>query len=253
MAIEKVNEPLNKLQMGDVILFHKKGINPGSLGIKLANFFNHGFGQRGWTHTAFYLGNDEVIEAYPQGIQQNKFSERYLQGNYGLLFLRHKSASAEKLKKAAEFCISEKGEPYDTSALLYFIFFNFIPQQFHFLLNIHNFSDHFNEDKKYFCSELVARSYEESGLCCFERKSYKIMPSDFNNPLLFDEIARIDLPKENKLIAGFVYAGYLAASIIAMLLGVVIVLLPGFLIIGILILAGFSTAPKKDGLEVKPR
>ncbi len=238
------NEILNKLQAGDVILFHKKGMNPASLGIKLANFFKNGFGQRGWTHAAFYLGNDEVIEAYPQGIEQNKFSQRYLQNNYGLLFLRHKNAPPERLRKAAEFCITEKGAAYDKSALLYFIFFNFIPQQFHFLLNINHFSDCFNEDKKYFCSELVARSYEESEIPCFEKKSYKIMPSDFNNPLLFDEITRLELPKENKLVSFFVYTGYLLAAIFAMLLGVCVVLLPGFIIIGLLVLTGSSRAKK---------
>ena len=222
-------EILNKLKLGDVIIFHKKGFNPGSLGIKLANFFKNGFRERGWTHAGLYLGEDSVVEAYPKGIVINKFSECYLKNNYHLLVLRHKSAAAEKLRKAADFCISEKGGPYDTSGLWYFILFNFIPQQFHFILNFHNFGDRFNDKTKYFCSELVARGFEEAELGCFERESYKIMPSDFHNPLLFKEIERVNLPEEESAVIRWVkntafYAFYLFTALIAMVLSTTIIL-----------------------------
>ncbi len=222
-------ELLEKLKPGDVVLFHKKGLNPASLPIKLANFFQNGFEQRGWTHAGFYLGGDEVVEAYGDGIQINPVSGRYLKDNYNLLFLRRKNAPPEKLRSALDFCVSEKGEKYDTWGLGYFLVFNFIPQQFHFILNFHGFANRFNNETRYFCSELVARGFQEAGIYCFERESFKIMPSDFNNPLLFEEVGRVALPSDHgpaakvKNAAFFVF--YLLAAVAVMLLSSLLVLL----------------------------
>ena len=246
---------LDKLKLGDVIIFHKKGINPGSLGIKLANFFKNGFRERGWTHAGLYLGDDQVVEAYPQGIVINKFSEKYLQNNYRLLILRHKSASDEKLRKAADFCVSEKGGPYDMSGLWYFILFNFIPQQFHFILNVRNWGDRFNDKTKYFCSELVARGFEEAELSCFERESYKIMPSDFCNRLLFNEIARVELPEEGSPVIGKIKnagfcALYLIAAIFAMVVSTALVLIG----VGVILMAflWMASCVRKQKAEPQP-
>ncbi len=262
LRMQKMKEPvtdskniLGRMKPGDVIIFHKKGINPGSLGIKLANFFKKGFSGRGWTHAGLYLGDDSVIEAYPDGIVTNRFSEKYLQNNYGLLALRHKNAADEKLRKAMDFCVSEKGEAYDKGALLYFILLNFIPQQFHFILNVRNFSDRLNDKTKYFCSELVARGFEEAGLGCFERVSYKIMPSDFCNPLLFEEIARVELPKEGNaftrgVINVFVFALYLLAAVLAMLVSTFLILVVlGIPVAVFLLLAALAAGIKKQAKE----
>ncbi len=233
---------LNKLKLGDVILVCKKGINPGSLAIKLANFFKNGYKERGWTHAAVYVGNGEVIEALQkEGVVKRNFKDVYLNGDFSLLVLRHKNASDEKLQKAVTFYLQEKDDQYDLIGLGYFLLFNLTPPQLHFILNIGGLGDRLNQRDKYFCSELVSRGYQEASIYCFEEASYKIMPSDFNNPLLFETLGHIDASsKENKLIHAFktclYFLIYLFFAIFVSLLAIVLELIILALILGAIML-----------------
>ncbi len=180
-----------KLAVGDVIVVNQIGFKLStSLFIKLANFLKNGYKDRGWTHSAVYIGEGKIMEALaaPIGVVENNLRDTYLQGTHNFLILRHKNATEDRLRKVAEFCISEKGKKYDSRGIGYFLILNIIPTQLHFLLKIHSWGEKFNDKGKFFCSELVSRGFQEAGLYCFEEESYKIMPADFNNPLLFDVV-----------------------------------------------------------------
>jgi hypothetical protein len=249
---------IDKLKLGDVILVCKKGINPGSLAIKLANFFKNGYRERGWTHAAVYVGNGEIIEALQkEGVVKRKFKDVYLNGNFNLLALRHRNASDEKLQKAVKFYLEEKDEKYDFIGLGYFLLFNLTPPQLHFILNIGSLGDRLNQLDKYFCSELVSRGYQEAMVYCFEEASYKIMPSDFNNPYLFETIGRINITrKENKLIHAFktclFFSMYLFFAVLVSLLAIALELLVITAIIGTIMLAMAAIGAIKAKLAAKP-
>jgi hypothetical protein len=175
------------MKPGDVIVVSQRGVHfDSSLCIKLANFCKNGYQSRGWTHSAMYVGNDYVIEAFPGGIQKNKFSEGYLNSDYDFLILRHKNATDEQLNRAVQFCVSEDNEKYDSQGIMYFVLINLVPPQLHFLLGFDSIADRLHQNGKFFCSELVSKGFEQAGIYCFQDQSYKIMPADFNNPLLFD-------------------------------------------------------------------
>ncbi|MDD4957348.1 MAG: hypothetical protein PHH49_04990 [Candidatus Omnitrophica bacterium] len=246
----------DKIQPGDVILTCGKGVVLSSLLIKVANFFKRGYASRGWTHAALYLGKDEVVEAFPGGIVRRNFTEAYLGGNFELLVLRRKNITQESLGKMIDFCVNEKGEKYDFRGLVYFLLFNLLPHQFHFLLDNKFMGGRFNVEEAYFCSELIATGFEEAGVYCFEREPYKVMPIDYFNTLLFEKIAILEFPKkENKIIWHckkiVFFTTYLIAAIlfplILILIGIGIILLLSWvvhLIVALLLL--LSKKAEKD-------
>ena len=250
---------------GDVILTNGRNFEWGSLPIKIANFFSRGYKERGWTHAALYIGNGNVVEAFPGGIVQRNFADSYLSGKYNLLILRHKKASEEAIKKAIDFCIHEEGAKYDWRALTYFLLFNFLPVGLHFIIDNDFIGARFNVNDSYFCSELVASGFKEADAYCFEREPYKVMPIDFNNYLWFDIVDKIDLPKiENqtwhKVKIVVFYSLYLFAAIIfpliTILLGILVIVVGiAFSISAIValsaIISGALTSRKKTEKSIK--
>lgn len=193
-------EILNKIKIGDVVLTCGKGVHLSSLLIKLGSFFKKGYKERKWTHAAMYIGEGKVAEALPDGIVVRDLKEAYLNGNYELLFLRHKNAPQDKLKKAAEFCARAHKKKYDFRALIYFLLYNLTPPQIHFIWENDFIGELFNVNDSYFCSELVSNGFLDAEIYCFERDPYKIMPVEFNNELLFEKVDEVKFPEENKII-----------------------------------------------------
>ena len=231
---------LSQLRVGDVVLTCVKGVNPFSLFIKIGNFFKKGYKDRGWTHAAIYTGDGKVAEAFPKGIVVRDFKEAYLNGNYELLVLRHKNASEDKLKKAADFCVKADKKPYDSRALIYFLLYNLTPSQIHFIWENDFIGECFNVNDSYFCSELVSNGFLNAGLYCFQKDPYKIMPLEFYNELIFEKVAKLKLPQSNRIFhtikAFFFWIIYLVSSI----LFVVVMWVIAALIIVLLAVAAFG-------------
>lgn len=213
------NPIIDKLVPGDIVLTNGKGINLGSLPIKLANFFIRGYKERHWTHSALYIGDNQIVEAFPGGIVKRNFEESYLNENFELLILRHNNASQAILQEAVGFCKNSVSKGYDFRALLYFLFYNLTPPQIHFIWGDAFLGKCFNLRDAYFCSELVSTGLLVAGVYCFEREPYKVMPIDFNNKLLFDEVAKVEFPrKENSFIhsikAAFFWSLYMVIAVL---------------------------------------
>lgn len=257
-AIEK------KLSLGDVIIVNEIGFKLStSLFIKLANFLKNGYRDRGWTHSALYIGDGNIIEAFPTGIVVRSFKDAYLQGTHNFLILRHKNCSREKLEQVVKYCLSEKGKKYDTRGIIYFLVLNLIPRQLHFILKINSWAEKFNEKDKFFCSELVSKGYQEGGLYCFEEESYKIMPADFNNRLLFDLIHMEKKIKGSKIwrsikdcVFGVIYF-FIAFGIYSLVVWLVLLIQKFFIgialfilsAIGLLVISLVQTIKKKQAIE----
>ena len=204
----------------------------GSLPIKLANFFQRGYKERHWTHAALYIGDGQIVEAFPGGIVKRDLEESYLKGDFELLILRHKNASQSNLQKTIDFCKNSVSKGYDPRALLYFLFYNLTPPQIHFIWGDAFLGKCFNLRDAYFCSELVCTGLLVAGVYCFEREPYKVMPIDFNNMLLFDTVTKVEFPyKESRFIhsikAAFLWSLYI---IIAMFFFLILMVAAIFLI-----------------------
>jgi hypothetical protein len=218
------------IKPGDAILTNGKGIRWGSLPIKLANFFNRGYKERHWTHAALYIGDGQVVEAFPGGIVKRDLKESYLKGDFELLILRHKNASQSSLQKTIDFCKNSVSKGYDFRALLYFLFYNLTPPQIHFIWGDAFLGKCFNLRDAYFCSELICTGLLVAGVYCFEREPYKVMPIDFYNKLLFDTVTKVELPyKENRFIhsikAAFLCSLYMITAILFFLILLVVAIL----------------------------
>jgi len=219
----------DKLKRGDVILTSGRGFALGSLPIKIANFFKRGYRDRGWTHAALYIGNGEVVEAFPGGIVKRNFKDSYLNEKFDLLVLRARKIDQSALEKAVAFCVSEESKKYDFRALVYFLLYNVMPHGLHFVLEKDFIGDCFNVNNSYFCSELIATGLKEADGYCFEKDPYKVMPIDFYNSLWFDEVEKAVKPEKLSLwfhvkSAFFRLMYFLAAIIFPFLLFFVAVL-----------------------------
>lgn len=254
---------LNQLKVGDVFLTCVKGVNPFSLFIKVGNFFKRGYKDRGWTHAAIYIGDGKVAEAFPKGIVVRDFKEAYLNGNYELLVLRHKNATEDKLRKAANFCANADKKPYDSRALIYFLLYNITPSQIHFIWENDFIGKCFNVNDSYFCSELVSNGFLDAGLYCFQKEPYKIMPVEFYNDLIFEKAAELKLPQGNRIVhtikAFLFWITYSISSLLFLiimwliaLLAIVLLALVGLGLVSIVVVIIGSLKKATAPVESKP-
>ncbi len=179
-----MNEVLNELQPGDIVLTAQKGFILTSLPIRFSNFLSRGIENRLWTHAAMYIGDDYVIESIIspfKGVIKRKLSENYLNGKYDFIVLRRVPHTKYNFQKAVEYCKSNEGMTYDFKALSYFVLVEIIPQQLNWLVSNDIVNSILDNENSYFCSELVAESLLMSGDYCFDRPPSRIKPLDFLN------------------------------------------------------------------------
>lgn len=186
-------ELLDKMLPGDVIVTSVRGMKAlGSLPIRFANYFKRGYDDRIWTHSALYVGNGEVVEAFPSGIVKRNFESAYLSQNaYDLVVLRRHSATPAEMERAIAFCNSQSGRPYDKKAIAYFVILNILPPTLSWIMRSKLLDKCLNTENSYFCSELVAQGLLESEQYCFDREPYQVMPVDFKNTFGFQVIAEV--------------------------------------------------------------
>ncbi len=244
----------DKLQVGDVILTCGRGFALGSLPIRIANFFKRGYRDRGWTHAAIYIGNGEVVEAFPGGVVHRNFKESYLNGKFDLLALRRKKIAQQAIDKTVKFCVSAESKKYDFRALIYFALYNFIPQGWHFILDNEFWGKCFNVNDSYFCSELVATGFMEADAYCFENSPYKVMPIDFYNDIWFDTVVRFDRPEDSSFlnsIKNWIFRGlYFIAGFLCPLVLVALAVLI-FLGLGAVLIAKAKSSASRQNQDSK--
>ena len=203
----------NKLQPGDVILTSHLEFSV----IKIGNFCKNGYGRRVWTHSALYIGNGEIVEAFPKGIVRRKLKEAYLdEKKTGLRILRRKHLPQDAVGRIVSFCTQAPGKPYDLRALIYFPLANLLPPSLSFVLTPGYLGHWFNQPGSYFCSELLSEAFEQADAYCFEREPFQVMPADFDNELLFDEVAVVEIPgkeRQGKTKAFLLQICYILAAV----------------------------------------
>lgn len=239
---------LSVLSPGDVILTSRLGFNI----IKIGNFCKNGYHKRVWTHAALYLGDGDIMEAFPGGIVRRKLKDAYLSGEkVGLKMLRRKYLTPDVAQRITTFCAQAKGEPYDTRALIFFPLANLLPPSLSFLLTPGYLGNLLNQEKSYFCSELISQGFREADAYCFEREPFQVMPVDFANDLLFDEVTTIPIPgkeKQGKIRSFFLQLAYILAAVAIFIVFLLIVAL----IVGVAILTFRRLRPKREQEPATP-
>jgi hypothetical protein len=151
-----------------------------------------------------------------------------LLGKSGLKILRRKHLSQDTASRIVAFCTQAPGKPYDLRALIYFPLANLLPPSLSFILTPGYLGSWFNQQESYFCSELLSEAFEQADAYCFEREPFQVMPVDFDNALLFDEIAVVQIPgkeKQSKVKAFLLQLCYIVAAVIVFLIFLAVVAL----------------------------
>lgn len=191
----------SKLKKGDVILTGVDDVNQ-STPIKVGNLLRGRLNAIKWTHAAMSLGEFEIIESIPDpGIVVRNIQTAYIDKDEDILVLRSKDLTKKQKEEVSEYCISKLKDngPYDNRALWYFPLYFINPCGLGRLIDSNFFwriaFDRFiNEKNAYFCSELLAEAFQNAGAnfdFLKNRRPWQIMPVDFYNLKLFDQIVDI--------------------------------------------------------------
>jgi hypothetical protein len=235
---------LEQLLPGDVLLTSERGLFLSGVFIKLANFFKRGSEYKDWTHSALYVGENYVVEAVPdKNVRIVNLVTTYPLERFQIMVLRHPNANTLKLSQVVSFCKKqvETGDKYNLWGLTYFLFYNFIPMQVHFLLDNDLVDKIFRIKNTYFCSELVSDGFKNAEIYCFEREPYKVMPVDFANDLIFQKIGTFGISIPNRKWLNGIYR--LASFLMIGLTFVVTFLLA---ILFMVVWVGGSILPRKN-------
>lgn len=235
---------LDSMQPGDILVTSQKGFRPASLPIRFANFCRRGYVDRIWTHAAVYVGNGEVVEAFPTGIVARSVEDAYFKNDYNYVILRRKTAACNVgFSKAVGFCRAKVGYKYDNKALAYFALMNIVPPTLRWTIDNPIVDKALNNADAYFCSELAGTALLETNEYCFDRPPQQVMPVDFKNEYCFEIIKDTTVDKRDGVVKKTViWLLYFAGTMLWWLVFALILL---GLVFGVMLLLGFQFRVEK--------
>ena len=170
----------NSLKIGYVIL-----VNTRKFAIeKLQRKAGYGDSSK-WTHVAGSLGGLDAIEANIPRSRVINLQKEYLDKGYEIKVMRRKGQPEQKRYKVALWWATMNNLPYDT---LQFLWFPLSMISSKITMALHNL---FSSHKRFLCSELIATGFYKEGDCLFGKPAENVLPADFDNPELFEEIKDI--------------------------------------------------------------
>jgi len=141
-----------------------------------------------WTHVAGSLGGLDVVEANIPQSRVINLQKEYVNKGYEIKIMRRRGQPEQKRYKVALWWATMNNLPYD--ALQFFWFpLSIICGKLGLIL--HRF---FSSNKRFICSELIAAGFYKEGDYLFGKPQQEVLPADFDNPALFEEIKDIWLP-----------------------------------------------------------
>ncbi|MCK4905259.1 hypothetical protein KAS42_03325 [bacterium] len=178
--MKKIVDP-NKIKIGDIILV--AGGTRATINIQK----KLGYGESSkWTHVAGSIGGYDLVEGWiPQSVVSN-LQEKYVDRGIEIKVMRRKFGSNYDRIKVALWWAAMNNIPYDYLQLLRFpIIAGYLGRAFLFLRNL------FNSKKRLICSELVTNGFYKQGYNLFNKRSEDILPADFDDAKLFNEVSDI--------------------------------------------------------------
>lgn len=170
----------DSLKIGYVILV--AGRNPAIQ--TLQNKAGYGDSSK-WTHVAGSLGGLNAIEASVPRSRIINLQEEYIDKGYEVKVIKRRNQDAGKRYKVALWWATMNNLPYDT---LQFFWFPLSIICGKIGLILHRL---FSSNKRFVCSELITTGFYKEGDYLFGKLQQDVLPADFDNPALFEEVKDI--------------------------------------------------------------
>lgn len=148
--------------------------------------YKAGYGESSkWTHVAGCLGGLDAIEANVPRSRVIDLQKEYIDKGYKIKVMRRRNQEAGKRYKVALWWATMNNLPYD---VLQFFWFPLSIICGKIGIVLHNL---FSSHKRFLCSELIATGFYKEGDFLFGKSVENILPADFGNPALFEEVKDI--------------------------------------------------------------
>lgn len=248
MAENVAVNPLDLIRPGDILVTSQRGFRPLSLPIRFANFCLRGYVDRIWTHAAVYVGNGEVVEAFPTGIVARSVEDAYFKNNYEYLILRRKTAAGNvDYSKTIDFCRAKVGYKYDNKALTYFALMNIVPPTLRWIIDNPIVDKALNTKDAFFCSELAGTVLLEANEYCFDRPPQQVMPVDFKNDYCFEVIRDTTAGKKDGFFkkTGICLLYFIGTVFWWLIFALILVAF----VLGVMLLLGFQLRVEKKNID----
>lgn len=170
----------NKLKIGYIILVNTRKFAIEKLQAKA------GYGASSkWTHIAGSIGGLDIVEAAIPKSRVVNLQKEYVDRGYEIKVLRRKDQLEQKRYKVALWWATMNNLPYD---ILQFFWFPLSVVCGRIGVILHNL---FSSNRRFICSELIAAGFYKEGDYLFGKLAENILPADFDNPELFEEVKDI--------------------------------------------------------------
>jgi hypothetical protein len=135
-----------------------------------------------WTHVAGSLGGLDIVEANIPRSRVINLQKEYVDKGYEIKVMRRRGQLEQKRYKVALWWATMNNLPYDT---LQFFWFPLSMISTKITMALHNL---FSSHRRFICSELIAIGFYKEGDYLFGKPAENVLPADFDNPELFEEI-----------------------------------------------------------------
>ena len=138
-----------------------------------------------WTHIAGSLGGLDAVEANIPRSRVINLQKEYVNKGYEIKVMKRKGQESQKRYKVALWWATMNNLPYDVLQFFWFplsIVCGKIGSVLHNLFSSH---------KRLLCSELIATGFYKEGDYLFGKPAENVLPADFDNTELFEEISDI--------------------------------------------------------------
>ncbi len=135
-----------------------------------------------WTHVAGSIGGFDAVEAAVPESRVVNLQKEYVDKRIEIKVLRRKGQDEYKRYKIALWWATMNNLPYDALQFFWFplsVFCGKIGLILHRL---------FNSNKRFICSELIVAGFYKEGDYLFSKPQQEVLPADFDNPELFEEV-----------------------------------------------------------------
>jgi len=131
------------------------------------------------------LGGLDTIEANIPRSRVVNLQKEYIDKGYQIKVMRRRNQQEHKRYKIALWWATMNNLPYDTLQFFWFPLSAFCGK---IGIALHNL---FSSHQRFLCSELIATGFYKEGDFLFVKPAENILPADFDNSALFEEIKDI--------------------------------------------------------------
>jgi hypothetical protein len=138
-----------------------------------------------WTHVCGSLGGLDAIEANIPRSRLINLQKEYVEKGFEIKAMKRRNQQEHKRYKVALWWATMNNLPYDTLQFFWFLL-SVICGKIGIVL--HNL---FSNQRRFLCSELITTGFYKEGDFLFDKPAENILPADFDNLALFEEVKDI--------------------------------------------------------------